>query len=407
MGKRIIKNTLIATVLLLYIFSAGVSASGGDLLQRGDTSENVKLLQQLLQDKGYYTYSEVTGYYGVITEDAVKAFQAAKGLRVDGITGPATWAALLAESEDVPSSEAASDSIHSIGMECADVALIQTRLKELGFYNYDYITGYFGTITQNAVKAFQRSSSLEVTGAVDEQTWAVLFSDYLPGALSSGTVGDQVVPLQQRLIELGYYSFGADGIYGPKTKEAVVYFQKVSGLTANGIADQETIDLLFSDDAIYEQDARRMITTNVTISSQAATKPKGDDIVIIAKQYLGSPYVYGGQGPDAFDADGFIKYVYDLAGVTVSNSLLSQYQDNFGIKIYNRDDLLPGDLVFFDTMLTDGSLTDHVGIYIGDGNFIHVDDRLGKNAVVIDSLTKSSGWYAARFTWARRIIEQN
>ena len=70
-----------------------------ELLKRGSSSDDVKLLQQLLMDKGYFNYYTITGYYGIITEDAVKAFQRDSGLRVDGITGAATWAALLSNTE--------------------------------------------------------------------------------------------------------------------------------------------------------------------------------------------------------------------------------------------------------------------------------------------------------------------
>ena len=70
-------------------------------------------------------------------------------------------------------------------------------------------------------------------------------------------------------------------------------------------------------------------------------------------------------------------------------------------------DLRPGDLVFFDTLLTDGNLADHVGIYLGDGYFIHTDESLSKRAVVIDSMTKEDGWYTAWFSWGRRIADTN
>jgi cell wall-associated NlpC family hydrolase len=131
--------------------------------------------------------------------------------------------------------------------------------------------------------------------------------------------------------------------------------------------------------------------------------PKAEDIIELAKQYLGYPYVYGASGPDAFDCEGFVAYIYDLAGISMPDNSY----DNYGTKINNRLDLRAGDIVFFDTVFADGNLADHVGIYIGSGKFIHVDTSLSARKVVIDSMTEDNGWYTARFLWGIRIIEPN
>lgn len=414
MGIKTVSKILLLTMILICLFNSTIYA-GEELLKTGDSSDDVALLQQLLKDRGYFEYEYITGYYGKITEDAVKTFQKANGLKIDGVTGTATWAALLslASEADVvygESTESVTNSneemAYSIGMECADIALIQSRLIDLGFYNYSHITGYFGSITQKAVRSFQKSCALEASGIVYEATWDKLFDDYVAGSLLPGTISDAVIVLQTRLFELGYYAFIIDGNFGPKTKEAVIYFQKISQLTANGIANAQTQELLFSDYAIGEQEARRNITSKSDVSVIINNpKPRAEDIVELAKQYLGYPYVYGAQGPDSFDCEGFIAYIYDLVGVSMPESEFIQNYDNYGIKINNRLDLKLGDLVFFDTVFTDGYLADHVGIYIGDGSFIHVAESFGERAVVIDSMTKDYGFYTARFVWGRRIIE--
>ncbi|MEX1377596.1 MAG: peptidoglycan-binding protein [Eubacteriales bacterium] len=408
MKNTMISKTITILIVLIFLFSSTIYAQE-ELIKRGDKSDNVALLQQLLKDKGYFEYDEITGYYGVITENAVKRFQEDNKLKVDGITGPATWAALMSESTEnilIESGDTkAKETSYSLGMECADIALIQTRLIELGFYNYEHVTGYFGTVTQKAVVAFQKSSYLKATGIVDQNTWDLLFSEYIVTALYPGTISENVVPMQARLSELGYYSFEIDGNYGSKTKEAVKYFQKVSGLTANGIADIETLELLYSDNAIDEQSARRQITTNSNESIIIVkSDPKGEDVVELAKQYLGSPYVYGAKGPDAFDCAGFICYVYGLVGITLPDTTFLKKYENYGTKVNDRAELQKGDLVFFDINMTDGNLADHVGIYLGDGNFIHVNETIGVSEVVIDSLTKENGWFTARFSWGRRIL---
>ncbi len=407
MRIRTISKIVLLSFILILMFSSNIYAD--DLLLKiGDKSESVAMLQQILKDKGYFNYESITGYYGKITEDAVKAFQTDNNLRVDGIAGSETLAALLSEEEyDQYVSESA-EIVYSIGMECTEVAQIQLRLKDLGFYNYDYVTGYFGSITQKSVSAFQSACSLDVTGAVDTETWDKLFDDYTISVIYPGTAGDAVIPLQSRLYELGYYSFEVDGYYGEKTKEAVIYFQKASGITPTGTADKYTQELLFSDDALNEQEARRILTSSVaSVIISEEYMATGEEIAELAKQYLGYPYVFGGQGPDAFDCDGFVMYIYSLAGYSLPNSIFEQNYDSFGIKIYSREDLRPGDLVFFDTLLTDGNLADHVGIYLGDGYFIHTDESLSKRAVVIDSMTKEDGWYSAWFSWGRRIADTN
>lgn len=86
------------SMILICLFNLTIYADS-ELLKRGDSSKDVEYLQQLLQDSGYFNYDTITGYYGKITEDAVKAFQKTNGLKIDGITGPATWAALLSQSK--------------------------------------------------------------------------------------------------------------------------------------------------------------------------------------------------------------------------------------------------------------------------------------------------------------------
>ncbi|PKQ10143.1 MAG: hypothetical protein CVT69_01215 [Actinobacteria bacterium HGW-Actinobacteria-9] len=86
------------------------------------------------------------------------------------------------------------------------------------------------------------------------------------------------------------------------------------------------------------------------------------EVVSVAKRYLGAPYVWGAAGPDSFDCSGFTSFVYKQVGVTLPR--VSRDQINAGERV-SRDDLQPGDLVFF------GSPIHHVGIYVGGGTMIH------------------------------------
>lgn len=128
---------------------------------------------------------------------------------------------------------------------------------------------------------------------------------------------------------------------------------------------------------------------------QAAEVSKGQQIVNKAKQYLGVKYVYGGASPSGFDCSGFTSYVYKQFGVKLNRS--SSAQTSNGYKV-SRSELKAGDLVFF---TSPGSKSvGHVGIYIGNGNFIHAV-KPGR-AVEIDTMT--SGYYNTYYWGARRIF---
>ena len=111
-------------------------------------------------------------------------------------------------------------------------------------------------------------------------------------------------------------------------------------------------------------------------------------VVGIAMRYLGTPYVWGGESPGGFDCSGLVAYAYAQIGVSLPHYTGAQW--NVGVPV-SRDDLQPGDLVFFYGL-------GHVGIYIGGGQFIHAPHT--GDVVKISSL---SGSYAASYDGARRI----
>ena len=95
-------------------------------------------------------------------------------------------------------------------------------------------------------------------------------------------------------------------------------------------------------------------------------KVTGSDIVSKAKQYLGVPYKYGGSSPSGFDCSGFVYYVYRNLGINISRTQSVMYSQGTPI---SKSELKPGDLVFFKNTYKSG--ISHVGIYVGDGQFIH------------------------------------
>jgi cell wall-associated NlpC family hydrolase len=127
----------------------------------------------------------------------------------------------------------------------------------------------------------------------------------------------------------------------------------------------------------------------------SATLPGSDQTgaVAIALQYLGVPYKWAGATPvRGFDCSGLVQYVYAQLGVSLPHNTVLQWNSPNAVSV-PRDQLQPGDLVFFNKL-------DHVGIYIGSGSFI---DAPHTGAFVrIDSLGER--WYAASYDGAKRIL---
>lgn len=121
----------------------------------------------------------------------------------------------------------------------------------------------------------------------------------------------------------------------------------------------------------------------------------GAQIVATAKQYLGIPYKYGGSSPSTgFDCSGFVYYVLKQLGYSPYRTTSTQY--TMGTYVA-KEDLQPGDLVFFQGTYKAG--ISHVGIYVGDGKFIH-SPSTGK---VISYADLNSTYYTNHYYGARRI----
>jgi cell wall-associated NlpC family hydrolase len=127
-------------------------------------------------------------------------------------------------------------------------------------------------------------------------------------------------------------------------------------------------------------------------------KTTGQEIVEYAKNFLGTSYVYGGDSPkEGFDCSGFVKYVYAHFGIGLERS--STDQSSQGVRV-KKANLRVGDLVFFDTNGGHNRIN-HVGIYIGNGKFIHASSP--RYDVTITEL--SEDYYARSYMTSRRIIK--
>ncbi len=148
---------------------------------------------------------------------------------------------------------------------------------------------------------------------------------------------------------------------------------------------QEAEENLFQENVLYVPD-------NVSVESQVEED---------AKRLLGIKYVWGATGPYKYDCSGFTQKVYRDAGINIPR--VSRDQARVG-QYVSFDNLQKGDMVFFDTNKKRTGKVSHVGIYLGDGNFIHASSAAKK--VVIFNFNEKT-FYKKRFLWGRRVIQDN
>lgn len=240
----------------------GQTSSGGQIIplptrgffQPGDRSFAVAALQQLLQNLGYFTTAP-TGFYGPITEDAVRRFQGDRRITANGLVGPTTLSYLLGffppTASPIPPLPP-SNGILSFGDSSPEVGRVQQRLKDLGYY-FGFINNYFDGNTQQAVIRFQQERKITPTGRVGPTTKAFLFPSSGPSPLPPSlgplpavrlTPGDRGLPvrvLQSFLNRLGYQAGSVDGFFGSTTELAVRRLQEDLGVIPTGAIAEDTL----------------------------------------------------------------------------------------------------------------------------------------------------------------------
>lgn len=250
-----------------------------NMLVYGDRSEVVEAAQKRLKALGYLT-TEPDGTYGQDTAVALKQFQSRNDLVVDGYLGPSTRAVLNSASA-VPNGL-------SLGDQGDSVQQVQKLLSKYGYLSSSNVTGYFGEVTENAVKSFQKNNSLASDGSVGMQTMAKLTGDNVKR--STGTT-----------------SGGSSGSSGGNK----------SGSSSGG-------------------------------SSSGGSSGSGgaSTLISIASSKVGSPYVYGAKGPNSFDCSGFVYWCLNQAGVKQSYTTSSGWR-NIGkyTKITSFNNLKAGDII--------------------------------------------------------------
>jgi len=146
---------------------------------------------------------------------------------------------------------------------------------------------------------------------------------------------------------------------------------------------------------------RANISNNIDIISY---QPKRDILKLKnsiewnAKSFLGTKYVWGATGPATIDCSGFTQWVYRDIGIDIPR--VSRNQARVG-EYVRYENLQRGDMVFFDTKRKRSGKVTHVGIYLGNGNFIHASSNAKK--VVIYNFNEKE-FYKKRFLWGRRVL---
>lgn len=248
----------------------------------------------------------------------------------------------------------------------------------------------------STVGMYSKNTAVKVSGESGDWyevsingTYGFMSKDYISiGSGSSQNTGSSTAPSEELNTTGIVTGNGVRMRGGPGTSYATVgYYDKgtkvvVTGKTGSWYA------------VSYNGLSGYMSADYIRLSS---TGSEAEKIIATAKEYLGTPYVYGGASPRGFDCSGFIYYLFGQYGYSLRRGATSQY-NNDGVYV-EKSQLIPGDLVFFSG---GGDPISHVGMYIGDGQFIHSSS--GKGYVVITAL--DSYYYLEHYAGAKRVLGQ-
>ncbi len=290
--------------------------------------------------------------------------------------------AALALTALMPTVALAGNTTLQYGNSSSEVTALQERLLKLGYLDYPNATGYYGVTTKTAVIRFQKNHGISADGVAGPQTQSAIYASTAKSmVLKAGSSGEAVQALQLKLKSLGYFSGTGTGYYGSVTRDAVIRFQKASGLYADGIAGPATHNKAFSGSA-------PAVTAAATSTAAIAD---------IALTQVGKGYVLGTQGPNTYDCSGLAYYAMTNAGFSVTRMSAAAYFTNSAwASVGGTANLKKGDLIFFRSE-TSSSIS-HMGIYTGDGQFVHASS--GQAKVMVSTLNT---YWTNLYMGARRV----
>lgn len=373
-------------------------------LKYGAKGAQVTQLQEKLREKGFY-WDDPNGRFDTQTKYSVKLFQLANGYSTNGKASRTLRALLNAGTSqhfELITKSASNKALSTKSKAGLDVAALQVRLRELGYYK-GVINGVYSASVVTAVKKFQTFNypAVKITGSADTETRTLMndpkkalsYSDVCGSdTLKTGSKGEAVVNLQKKLNELGYYNGKADGIYDSGVASAVKLFQKYNNLYQSGIAYTQTLKALDNASAV------------------SYPKAKIEALIAVADKLMdsGAKYSTSPTPPKSFDCSRFTAYCLKKVGIYVTGEVQAQGKSSIGRKITitnntKYSELKRGDILFFwspDRKKKPG----HSAIYLGNNKFIHASSGAGKVTVsAFKTYNERSGgpW----FLWAIRIWE--
>ena len=249
--------------------------------------------------------------------------------------------------------------------------------------------------------------------------------------LAENSHGHDVFKLQKELKRTGYLADEPDGVFGSRTKSAVLAFQRAEKLKETGVVDRETWSRLQeqpardaspaplppaakpaqggsiafpgvkpADNTAAEAPGKENVPSleprvkKAPESAPFLQRAKVASVIATAKKYIGTPYKFGGTTPKAFDCSGYLQYVFQENGMTLPRTADEQFKLGKSAK---TAELEAGDLVFFETYEKGAS---HCGIYLGGGKFIHASTSKG---VRIDEL--SGDYWNTHYYGGKHIVQ--
>lgn len=282
------------------------------------------------------------------------------------------------------------------------VRVIQQKLNNLSYYDEE-IDGEFGLFTEYALKKFQIEHAIEPDGTLNIETvQAIVASEQhyymnelkaIDYPLQYGQENDEIMGLQKALYYFGYYTANIDGIYGPKTELALHQAQQAFGLPETTTLSQALVETL--------QEEANYSTLNTSETTKANEEPTAqsiknssafamDELIQSAKAQLGVPYQWGGTTTAGFDCSGFVQYVFAEHAISIPRTVSEIWNQTQAV-----DQRSIGDLVFFETYKTGPS---HLGIYLGNDQFIHAGES---NGVTVSALSEE--YWQSRYLGSRRV----
>ncbi|MEC4813472.1 MAG: peptidoglycan-binding protein [Scytonema sp. PMC 1069.18] len=312
------------------------SANVSGMMRRGSSGSEVSQLQRNLQQLRYFN-SGITGFFGSETEEAVMRFQQSVGILPDGVVGANTKEAIRTSLNPYqrPDTSVGGTSVYplNVGSTGPQVTELQRDLQQLGFFQGP-TSGYYGSITRDAVRSFQQTYRLIPNGIADSQTLAAIttvltrsnqssgYPDYSNSSNCSVNKGDicvgerseRVAIVQRRLQDLGFFRDNITNYYGDLTRDAVIQFQQSRGLPLTGTVDFQTWQALEGRNpgnpvgAKPNRENRYVVVVPISSNDTLSRVRQFIPNAFQADSRLGA-YVNAGQFPNRNQAEDLSKYL--------------------------------------------------------------------------------------------------